>query len=112
MHLTNYAINKNSDLFEFNEDEDCDDKGHKRSITSVYKLLESLGHDVNKLKQEINQLIVKSIISVQPWLSHLYTSSKLDYIENSLCFQIYGFDVFLDSKLKPSLIEINQSPSF
>lgn len=35
MHLTNYAINKNSDNFEFNEDADDDSSGHKRSLTAV-----------------------------------------------------------------------------
>jgi tubulin polyglutamylase TTLL6/13 len=34
MHLTNYAIQKKSDNFVHNEDED-DDSGHKRSLTSV-----------------------------------------------------------------------------
>ena len=37
MHLTNYSINKNSENFEFNEDEDADDIGHKRSLTAAYK---------------------------------------------------------------------------
>lgn len=32
MHLTNYAIQKKSDAFVHNEDED-DDSGHKRSLT-------------------------------------------------------------------------------
>ena len=39
MHLTNYAINKNSDNFVKGEDED-DDSGHKRSFTSVLQYLE------------------------------------------------------------------------
>lgn len=39
MHLTNYAINKNSDNFVFNEDQDDDSHGHKRSITSVLQYL-------------------------------------------------------------------------
>jgi tubulin polyglutamylase TTLL6/13 len=34
MHLTNYAIQKKSDAFVQNEDED-DDSGHKRSLTSI-----------------------------------------------------------------------------
>ncbi|EGR32668.1 tubulin-tyrosine ligase family protein, putative [Ichthyophthirius multifiliis] len=32
MHLTNYAINKDNSNFEFNQDENKMDKGHKRSI--------------------------------------------------------------------------------
>jgi len=35
MHLTNYAINKNSDNFEANEDENIDSEGHKRSVSAV-----------------------------------------------------------------------------
>ncbi len=39
MHLTNYAINKNSDNFIFNEDQDDDGAGHKRSMTSIWEYL-------------------------------------------------------------------------
>lgn len=38
MHLTNYAIQKKSDAFVHNDDED-DDSGHKRSLTSVLEYL-------------------------------------------------------------------------
>jgi len=31
---------------------------------------------------------------------------------NSLCFEILGFDILIDAKLKPWLIEINHAPSF
>jgi len=43
MHLTNYAINKNSKKFKFNKGND--DEGHKRSLTSIFKLLEEEGFD-------------------------------------------------------------------
>jgi hypothetical protein len=43
-------------------------KGHKRSLTSIFTLLEEKGVDVVTLKSKIHQLIVKTIIS---GLSHL-----------------------------------------
>ena len=39
MHLTNYAINKNSENFEANEDSADDDSGSKRSASSVLKYI-------------------------------------------------------------------------
>ena len=36
MHLTNYAINKFAENFEFNDDAEKDDVGHKRSLEAVY----------------------------------------------------------------------------
>jgi tubulin polyglutamylase TTLL6/13 len=48
----------------------------------------------------------------QPSLSHIYKTYHPDDIENQLCFQILGFDIMLDSELKPWLLEVNQSPSF
>ena len=60
----------------------------------------------------IKDVIVKTMISGQPNMLHLFKSYKSDDIENSMCFQILGFDVMFDQKLKCYLLEINQSPSF
>lgn len=38
----------------------------------------------------------------------IHTKMKI----NSMCFEILGFDVLIDEKLKPWLIEINSAPSF
>jgi len=40
MHLTNYAINKESEDFVANEDAKADDVGHKRSLTAIFKLID------------------------------------------------------------------------
>ena len=55
MHLTNYAINKNSENFVFNEDQDDDGSGHKRSLTSVLETIgeKNPGFDVKNLWQQI-----------------------------------------------------------
>jgi tubulin polyglutamylase TTLL6/13 len=45
-------------------------------------------------------------------LSHTYRSCQPDDVENSMCFEILGFDVFIDEKLKPWILEVNHAPSF
>lgn len=112
VHLTNYAINKESEKFQFNEDSSVDDVGHKRSLTAVMKQLADEGNDVNLLMNRICDLIVKTIITVQPQLAHVYRSSQPDDFENSMVFELLGFDVLLDYKLRPFLLEVNHSPSF
>jgi tubulin polyglutamylase TTLL6/13 len=74
MHLTNYAINKNSSKFIFNKDKEADNVGHKRSLTFVYKHLEEMGHDVSRVKRDVKATIIKTICAVQPSLAHIYKS--------------------------------------
>jgi len=50
MHLTNYAINKNSDKFVQNDNSESQDDAHKRSLTSLFERLRGEGHDVGYLK--------------------------------------------------------------
>lgn len=63
MHLTNYAINKDNPNFQFNDDEDNMDVGHKRSLTSVLASLEREGHDVVMIWGRIKDYIIKTICS-------------------------------------------------
>ena len=116
MHLTNYAINKFSENFEANEDSGEDDTGSKRSVTSVLKQIEENENNpditVDKLWAQIDDIAIKTLISVQPHLCHSFRSLQPDDLENSMCFEILGIDIFIDDKVKPWLIEVNSLASF
>lgn len=109
MHLTNYAINKDSDNYVQNEGGPNGESGSKRSYQSIIDLIESnFGTPAAEMLQKgINDIIIKSLCMVQPHVNHLVRSSQPDDIENQMIFQVLGFDVMLDSKLRPFLIEIN-----
>lgn len=66
MHLTNYAVNKDSTSFIHNDTVDADDVGHKRSLTSVFGELEAKGVDVDHLWGEMQAIIIKTLLVAQP----------------------------------------------
>lgn len=77
MHLTNYAINKESDAFVHNEDEGRDDIGSKRSYTFVLNhIAENFGNDARDLVvEQIKDIVIKTLCMAQPHVLHLYRSS-------------------------------------
>eukprot|EP00736_Rhodelphis_marinus_P003376 Rmarinus@m.23445 len=112
MHLTNYSINKNNENFQYNENAEKCDEGSKRSIKSVVDWLSEHGYDAQGAWDSIADVIVKTLISIQPGLAHTYHTCLPDDSDGTQCFEILGFDVLLDRKLKPWLLEVNHSPSF
>lgn len=107
MHLTNYAINKHNK--DFINDDEC---GSKRKLSSVNKWLEENGYDIQKLWGSIEDVIIKTIIAAHPVLKHNYRSCFPEHNQGSACFEVLGFDILIDRKFRPWLLEVNHSPSF
>jgi hypothetical protein len=108
MHLTNYAINKNNENFVYNENSEQDDVGFKWSLGAFCAHLEKAGIDMDLLWSRIYDLIIKTILSGE---HHVMNAMKKMNVGRSNCFQLLGFDVLVDSDLKPWVLEVNLSPS-
>jgi tubulin polyglutamylase TTLL6/13 len=119
MHLTNYSINKNSTKF------NCDEEGAagtKRSISSVMAQLKREGYEIDHLWEQIavsvlfndffvtplllQDLIVKTLISIQPHLVHQYATCFPNDINANAMFEILGFDVIFQKKKNQPIIPV------
>jgi hypothetical protein len=95
MHLTNVAIQKHSDGYSHSH-------GGKWSLRNLRLYVEGTrGTDAAvKLMADIGWAIVHSLKACQNVL-----------INDRHCFECYGYDVMVDTQLKPWLLEVNASPS-
>lgn len=110
-HLTNYAINKLNENFVFNKGSEDMSSGGKWAITALNKWLDQHGYNSEHVWEAIHKVIIKTIISGLPALQHQYRVFFPRTNDAHCCFQLLGFDIMLDSDLKPWLIEVNRSPS-
>lgn len=108
IHLCNYSVNKyHSDYIKAREGEE--DVGHKWTFSALLRHLKSQGRDTTSLMLAIEDLIIKSIFACSQ--SIISAMKMFMPHQNNNCFELYGFDVLIDSTLKPWLLEVNLSPS-
>ncbi|XP_016388565.1 tubulin polyglutamylase TTLL5 [Sinocyclocheilus rhinocerous] len=108
MHLTNYSVNKKSSDYVSCDDPEVEDYGNKWSMSAMLRYLRQEGKDTTLLMGQIEELIIKALLSAE---IHIATACKMFVPHRCNCFELYGFDVLIDSNLKPWLLEVNLSPS-
>ncbi|XP_019061237.1 tubulin polyglutamylase TTLL4 isoform X2 [Fukomys damarensis] len=107
MHLTNYSINKKNTEYQANADETAC-QGHKWALKALWKYLSQKGINSDIIWEKIKDVVVKTIISSEPYVTSLL---KMYVRRPYSCHELFGFDIMLDEKLKPWVLEVNISPS-
>ncbi len=65
------------------------------------------GHDFEAIWQQIEELVVLSLLSVQPLLQMNYRTAFPATNDGFSCFELLGYDVLLDQKCRPWLLEVH-----
>jgi|APSaa5957512535_1039671.scaffolds.fasta_scaffold30432_3 tubulin polyglutamylase TTLL6/13 len=84
MHLTNYSINKASVDFVHNQKDDGTGDGHKRSLNQIYEEITAVEGEerVKELKASIKEVLIKTVITGEPSIKHMYRSCQPEDLEN------------------------------
>ena len=107
IHLTNFSVNKRSKNFIKVESDKQDGEGSKWSFQALKKKYQELGLDFDKIFESIEDIIIKTLISVE---HHMISSLSSQKYRNT-CFELFGFDILIDHNLSPWLLEVNILPS-
>jgi hypothetical protein len=80
VHLTNYALNKESETFRQAQDV-TDQTSHKWTLTSLWKRFAKDGVDCKPIMSQIHDIVIKTLISVQQELAHNYRTVQPSDVE-------------------------------
>ena len=85
-------------LFQANEDSESR-SGHKWTLSSLWAHFAERGVDSKPVMDSIKDLIIKTVVSAEASMHAVYRPN----LSSHYCgYELFGFDVLLDSKLKVS----------
>lgn len=122
IHLTNYSISRRSKAAAAAEpalpgsvENDCllgdprfSASASKWSFRALQDYFAETGVDFEPVYAQIRDLVVKTIISAH---ASNASGTRMYSRGRTSCYELFGFDVLLDARLKPWLMEVNISPS-
>ena len=91
MHLTNYSLNKKNDKYVRCNDPDVEDYGNKWSMSALLRFLRSQGRDTFTLMMHIEEVIIKTLLSVE---SPLASAARMFIPFRGNCFGIITLKIF------------------
>ncbi|KAM6279657.1 putative tubulin polyglutamylase TTLL2 isoform 1-T2 [Porphyrio hochstetteri] len=96
-HLTNTSINKYGASYKAYKE--GIGYGCKWTFSKFRSYLRIFGVDDMLLWQKINNIVILTLLALTP------------LPEASNCFELFGFDILIDDKFKPWLLEVNYNPA-
>jgi hypothetical protein len=105
-HLTNTAININNKNY-IDPKSEMDESANKWNLKTYRNYLKKQNVDVELLFDKIKDIIIKTFISGQREI--IKTSEKLKLNDLNM-FNLFGFDIFINDKFDPYLLEVNTRP--
>ena len=106
VHLTNTGVNKNSKEYVYAEDFNSEN-ANKLSLHTYQKYISKEKANYDLIWKKIKDIAIKTVIA-----GHQKLVENLDEfsLNDQSFFNLYGYDIIIDDKYEPYLLEVNRRP--